>query len=408
MLDLSILAKEGSIMFQNGLAGQILFLLVTGFSLLIVVINHCFNYQDGPLRRAGPLFLSPLLVFVFLYLGPPALTAEALFISAETIVIAGLLILLSTPSEGFPTRPFTISLCILPFLLIGLSWLPVWGPLLPALNHYLIYVNMALLVIALIQSQRRFKSASLLTLAMFSILAAQPLALLPDSPPARIAYVSLLGLGLGSFFLYFYDKIHKNINNRIDEADRLFLEWDKSVKYEVLRRTIDFEHARQKLLDINKIDGLAKCYNKNAILEIIAQLIQKEHSFTLLMMDVDKFKEINDTLGHLIGDQILVQVAAIIQDSIREVDSLGRWGGDEFILALPRTGVRDAIYTAERIRQNIAGRSDLDVTLSIGVAAFPEDGDSVEQLVEFADTGLYLSKQRGRNTVSHAAELVKP
>ncbi|HCF50758.1 MAG TPA: hypothetical protein DER60_10775 [Syntrophomonas sp.] len=392
-------------MFQNGLAGQILFLLITGFSLLIVVINHLFNREDGSLRWAGPLFLSPLLVFIFLYLYPPYATAEALFISAQTVVILGFLVIFSVPSKGFPARTFILAAYLMPFILIALSWLPYWKTLLPGLNRFLLYLNMVLLIPALFQSRKGCKNLSALTLGLLFLLGAQPIALQGDSLSNRIIYVVLQGLSLGSFFLYFYHNIKNDLDNRVKEANRRLAEWEKSVKYEVLKRTIDFEHTHQRLLDINKLDSLTKCYNKNAIMDEIEKLLQSQQNFTILMVDVDYFKEINDTLGHLVGDQILAQVSAVIHQSIRAVDSIGRYGGDEFMVTLPRTGVRDAIYVAERIRQKTAALPDLDITLSIGVASYPEDGDSAVNLIEFADRGLYLSKQRGRNTVSYAAEI---
>lgn len=398
------MSKGAAAMFQNSLTGQILFLLVAGFSLLIVVFSHCFDYRnDPPLHGAGPLFFSPLLIFVFLDLYQPALTAGTLIIGAETTVGLGLLILLSV-SSGVVNRRFIISLYIWPFILIGLSLLPIWDPVLPALNKALVYANVAFFAAALIQCQRRCKKASILTLAILSMTAAQPLALWADSPDSRIAYVFLQGLGLGCFFLYFYNSIRDNLNQRIEKANRLVAEWDRTVKYEVLKRTIDFEYTHRKLLDKNKMDGLAKCYNKIAISQITTELIRKGQNFTILMIDIDNFKDINDSRGHLIGDQILVKVAQTIQASIRKVDSLGRWGGDEFLITLPRTDVLDATYVAKRIQQNTAKVPDCPITLSIGIAAFPQDGNSSKQLIGIADKGLYLSKQRGRNAVSYASE----
>lgn len=392
-------------MFQTGLAGQILFLLVIGFSLLIVVINQCFNRQQGPLFWSGPLFFSPLLVFAFLYLFPPGKTAETLFIAAETLLILGMAVLLIVPVNKLPARAFMLGAYAMPPVLIGLSFLPVGLRLLPQLNRVLLYANIALLILALLQSRRRLNQTSAYTLGLLFLLAAQPLALQADSALNRAAYVALHGLALGSIFLYFYQSIQNHLRQNIDDANRRLLEWEKTVKFEVLKRTIDFEHTHQRLLDISKTDGLTNCLNKNAIMEEIDKLVQSKQNFTILMADIDKFKEINDTQGHLVGDQILAQVSAVVQRSIRGVDCLGRYGGDEFIVTLPRTAIRDAFYVGERIKKNIAEQNELDVTLSIGAASYPQDGDAAVKLIEFADKGLYLSKQHGRNTISYAGEL---
>lgn len=391
-------------MFQTGLAGQILFLLMIGFSLLIVVVNQGFNRQKGPLFWSGPLFLSPLVVFTFLYLFPPGANAEALFISSETALLTGILLVMLVPTRLFPVRAFTLAAYMMPLVLISISYLPVFS-LWPHLDRWLLYTNMGLSSLALFQSRRHFTAGPAYTLGLLFLLAAQPIALQSDSLLSRAVYVALHGLSLGSFFIYYYRSIHSHLSHSIDEANRRLAEWEKSVKYEVLKRTIDFEHTHQRLLDINKTDGLTNCLNKNAIVEEIDKLVQGKQNFTILMADIDKFKEINDTQGHLVGDQILAQVSAVVQRSIRGVDCLGRYGGDEFIVTLPRTGIRDAFYVAERIRKNISGHPELDITLSIGAASYPEDGDSTAQLIEVADKGLYLSKQRGRNTISYATEI---
>ena len=124
-----------------------------------------------------------------------------------------------------------------------------------------------------------------------------------------------------------------------------------------------------------------------------------------LMIDVDDFKKFNDQHGHLVGDQILRQVAATIRLYIREIDLAGRFGGEEFCVILPNAGLEGARLTAERICKAI---SDLTVvllgvgyrvTISVGVALYPKDGAKTEEIVEHADQALYQAKHQGRNCV---------
>jgi len=129
----------------------------------------------------------------------------------------------------------------------------------------------------------------------------------------------------------------------------------------------------------------------------------------VLMMDLDRFKVVNDEHGHQTGDRVLAEVGFLIRENIRDVDVSARYGGEEFIAYLPETGLQAAHHAAERIRKAIARRrfhpddTELRVTISIGVAAFPEHGDDVDALVGHADRALYQAKEAGRNRVRIAS-----
>ncbi|MCG7954722.1 MAG: GGDEF domain-containing protein, partial [Candidatus Thiodiazotropha endolucinida] len=122
---------------------------------------------------------------------------------------------------------------------------------------------------------------------------------------------------------------------------------------------------------------------------------------SLLMCDLDNFKLINDSFGHLAGDAVLQQVAAIIERLVRSSDFAGRYGGEEFIVALPETGLHDALGIAQRLVESIAslGLDELDgrqVTASVGAAMW--DGqESLSELIQKADSALYNAKQQGKN-----------
>jgi len=115
--------------------------------------------------------------------------------------------------------------------------------------------------------------------------------------------------------------------------------------------------------------------------------------------DVDNFKGINDKQGHSAGDRVLKKITQIAKENIRGFDVLGRYGGDEFLIILPGTTISDALFVAERFRKKVCMQSG--TTISIGIASYPEDGKTVQQIVDIADKGLYESKNKGKNTITH-------
>ncbi|MFA5164028.1 MAG: sensor domain-containing diguanylate cyclase [Candidatus Omnitrophota bacterium] len=191
---------------------------------------------------------------------------------------------------------------------------------------------------------------------------------------------------------------------------------------------IDEEHAEsfsilaeQLSLELKKIslyervqslaitDGLTGIYVRRHFLERYAEDFarSKRHNLKLsvLMIDLDHFKQCNDTYGHLVGDIVLKEIAKIMKDFVRQVDLIGRYGGEEFVLALPDTDRNSAIAVAERIRQEVerhkfrAYDETIAMTISAGVATYPDNGDDVQVLIDKADQALYRAKEEGRNRV---------
>ncbi|MEW6712140.1 MAG: GGDEF domain-containing protein, partial [Candidatus Riflebacteria bacterium] len=137
-------------------------------------------------------------------------------------------------------------------------------------------------------------------------------------------------------------------------------------------------------------------------------------TLSLIMFDIDNFKKFNDSYGHQTGDQVLQKVAATIKETIRTgIDIPCRYGGEEMSVILPETRAEEAFQTAERIREKIAAISIshtsgiLRVTTSIGIATYPADGHDKESLIKSSDRALYLSKARGKNCSTLAADLNK-
>jgi diguanylate cyclase (GGDEF)-like protein len=140
-----------------------------------------------------------------------------------------------------------------------------------------------------------------------------------------------------------------------------------------------------------------------------SQSIRQQSALTLLYLDLDGFKRVNDTLGHAAGDEVLSQTAERIQSCIRSADIGVRLGGDEFVAVLPNTGHAGALETAERIRELLGQPihtqcGQARVSVSIGIASYPEDCASVDDLFLLADKAMYRAKHGGKNTVSIYSE----
>lgn len=161
-------------------------------------------------------------------------------------------------------------------------------------------------------------------------------------------------------------------------------------------------------------DGLTGILNRSAILETLQKELGRCHrtgrTSAVLMADVDHFKKINDAYGHTAGDQVLRSVADVIRRSVRPYDSVGRYGGEEFLIVLPETSPADAETVAERVRAAAAANpvpidgKDVFVTLSIGVdTTAPEDMTDAERMVSAADMAMYHAKSTGRNRVHRRA-----
>jgi len=207
-----------------------------------------------------------------------------------------------------------------------------------------------------------------------------------------------------SFIRYFYCIIYEAYMKKINDSENLIQRMEYSLNSEVKKRVFEIEKTNERLLEISKMDLLTKTLNKITILNVIEKLInsKKENVFSILMFDIDNFKTINDSLGHVTGDMCLKTLALIASSNIREVDHLGRYGGDEFIIVLPTLEAREAKFVAERFRKKINETSNPRFTISIGIATYPNDGQTVKDLISSADKGLYKAKSRGKNTICHA------
>jgi diguanylate cyclase (GGDEF)-like protein len=166
------------------------------------------------------------------------------------------------------------------------------------------------------------------------------------------------------------------------------------------------EEARR----LSLMDGLTGIWNRRffqmQFRQVLATAQRFERPFSLLMLDLDRFKRVNDTHGHPRGDAILIEFARRVTGVLREVDTFARYGGEEFIVLLPETHLEGAKTTADKIwdviRSTPFGSLDeepIDLTVSIGVAAYPDHGENLTSLVDAADRALYHGKEQGRDRV---------
>jgi len=174
----------------------------------------------------------------------------------------------------------------------------------------------------------------------------------------------------------------------------------------------DLEDLNAKLRERADLDGLTGLHNRRAFEERIEEEISRSarHGIplSLLMLDVDHFKALNDTLGHTAGDRVLQALSDLLRDSARTMDFVSRYGGEEFAIILPHTGVEASHLMAERLRRVVesAPWPVRQVTVSLGIATLTPTITDARTLLESADRALYHSKQAGRNRVSHVADVL--
>jgi len=200
----------------------------------------------------------------------------------------------------------------------------------------------------------------------------------------------------------------------LNEADVDFAETVVKSAMNAMRRAhmVEVTQADNLRLEaLARTDPLTQLLNRRALLQQLAMEVERTRRYnaplSILMIDVDEFKDVNDTHGHLAGDQVLIEVALLLARTARSVDSVARYGGDEFVIAVPETGEAGAIAFAERLRDKIQSHAfdigkgePLKLTVSIGVADFPEAKvETAEDLLDCADQALYRAKAGGRNLV---------
>lgn len=163
------------------------------------------------------------------------------------------------------------------------------------------------------------------------------------------------------------------------------------------------QHFHSTYFQQANLDTLTKIHNRRFFNFILNKLLDNKTPFSLILIDIDNFKLLNDTQGHHHGDYVLKIIASVLKEHTRSTDIVARFGGDEFAIILPNSSKQESLTIADRIRKGVLINPKLltypHISVSLGLAAHPSDGDEMEELLQKADAALYKAKDLGKNTV---------
>lgn len=190
-------------------------------------------------------------------------------------------------------------------------------------------------------------------------------------------------------------------------AEKAMIKLSQDLSYMQKHIGFSLQHWNAQRLSLH--DDLTGLYNQKYMSTVlegeIARAQREKSKFTVLFIDVDYFKSVNDHRGHWVGSKLLVEIAQIFKNSIRRCDYAFRYGGDEFVIILPQTSAQEAIPLAERLRETIEKTNfiidgqKLQLTLSVGIACYPDHAQTYKDILKMADEAMYSAKHKSRNIV---------
>lgn len=386
-------------------------LLAILIQALTVLSALCFTgalvlYPLSPAsKRLGYSFLVPLLLIGFMRFVNTAISLEKLILIASfSMPVFLLVVTILRHSFDNNTQMVVTTVMLTVLLIFGVQAFPssfILALESPVVLLILIAVHIALLFI--LRQQKRT-----LDWIIFSILLLGNLIIAYRNVgvflPAGYA-INLVGYGLALRSIYAeYLTMHQKVRTEHDEIRNDF---HHAVEREVRKRTRRMEWVQDQIKEKSKVDTLTGALMKQPLLNLMDSYIHSKEmrKFSILMFDIDKFKTLNDTYGHIVGDKCLKQLVSIAFSTLRENDSIGRYGGDEFFIILPDQTASQAMRIADRYRESVHEHTDPSYSISIGIATYPWDGETHKELIKIADDGLYRSKELGRNRVSYTGYL---
>ena len=198
--------------------------------------------------------------------------------------------------------------------------------------------------------------------------------------------------------------------NEVELNARIFASLrTKALQDELREKNRQMEIVLSQVETLAITDPLTELFNRRHFEAVIEKefnrTVRYKSPTSCLMIDIDRFKSINDEYGHRTGDMVIREIAKIIKDCLRKVDTIARWGGEEFVILLPGTGKEKAFTAAERIMKTVSDHSfsgiSKQITVSIGIASVPESSiDNAEKLIDASDNALYEAKSKGRNCIA--------
>ncbi len=191
--------------------------------------------------------------------------------------------------------------------------------------------------------------------------------------------------------------------NRNVEITVATLDYLTNIKDEIIEPKIIGSAFLGKIVELSSVDTLTKLYNRQHLTQVLSietsRFKRYKIPFSLLMIDIDHFKSINDKYGHQTGDEVLVEISKLLSLDLRELDICTRFGGEEFMIVLPHTTEPESYELAERIRERVEEkyRDEMKITISIGISIITEQNNEISEIIRKADNALYQSKTNGRN-----------
>lgn len=390
-------------MFYVDISNQLNFLITVCLSFSIFSFALWFRSSGIFPRVFGISFIIPLLMETASFLARKKAVSDTFSeLVIPTLLLSLLLLLVLKPSSS-NLGIYIFCLVSLPLILILLVNKISFIQNLSTKPLYILTAIVILLVANMFLLKREEGAKGYLFWALLPLAASNALEYYIKE--GVFAYLVPL-LKIAAFYLftiYFYNAFYRNLVRKTEEAEKKITRVNRSLDMEVKKRMLEIERINQNLVNISKLDSLSNALNKRAILDAIDNLTgtKGKNEFSILMFDIDNFKIINDSYGHVTGDKCIITLAAIAKANLREFDLIGRYGGDEFIIVLPGTNMGEAYQIAERFRKKVELSEKPHYTISIGISTYPKDGISVEDLLEVADKSLYKSKDNGRNTITY-------
>lgn len=381
---------------------QVLLIIVLTFSFAFFIGSLGIKYQNIKNKVFGMSFIIPLVLTVFSFITAPHKNTDAalLLITSHILLLLNCSFTILLNSKAPLLKLFYITPLIFIILGFGFSTLTLYTHL---FWLYFIIILSALIINLILLINTMFhenKDQTFGHAGLFIIASAMIPWLMFDY--IIVEAIILMALGYICCFIYLYKNslgiFYKDYQSKSDSLRKM----NVSINSEVIRRVEAIERSNKKLLENLKKDSMTNLLTKSAIIERLDAFIERSPKdiLSIALFDIDNFKKINDTLGHQTGDLCIRNLANYIRTTFRHDDISGRFGGDEFIILLPCTTSIKAFTISNRFRETIQQKITPPITISVGIATYPQDGDTSEALVGAADKALYSSKQQGRNRIT--------